>query len=113
MKLWSRVFSRFFTWVWIAIAGLLASAYWMVLVEFGGHAEIDLHVHLMEGTGWLMMGIFGFLYFRVWPKFRTAVAEGNMPVGVEKLAVIRKLVATNLAIGLVTLVLGVTGRYWS
>ncbi len=112
LKLWCRVFTRFFTWVWVAIVCLLASAYWMVLSHFGGHGGVGLHVHYMEGAGWLMMGIFAFLYFKVWPAFRTAVTEGNMPLGVEKLAIIRKIVATNLAIGVVTIVIGATGRYW-
>jgi len=112
LKLWSRVFTRFFNWVWIAIVCQLISGYWMILAEYGGHGEIGLHIHLMEGTGWLMIAIFLFLYFRVWPKFRQAVSAGNMPEGVEKLAIIRKFVATNLTIGLVTLVLGTTGRYW-
>ena len=38
LALWSRVFARFFLWVWLSVAALLASGLAMVYAEFGGFA---------------------------------------------------------------------------
>lgn len=112
LKLWSRVFSRFFNWVWLSIILLLASGYEMIFLEFGGFENLGLHIHIMQGIGWLMVFIFAFLYFRVWPSFQTAVRAGDMALGAQKLGLIRKLVAINLKLGLLTIIIGATGRFW-
>lgn len=112
LKLWVRVFSKFFPWVWLSIFGLLASGYWLIFVEFGGFAEVGIHVHIMHGLGWVMILLFKFLYVAKWPALRRAVEGGDMEEGALKLAAIRKLVAINLILGMLTIVLGATGRYW-
>jgi len=44
LSLWCRVFSRFFGWVWLSVAALLASGFGMVFLALGGLAAIGLPV---------------------------------------------------------------------
>jgi uncharacterized membrane protein len=112
LSLWHRVFGRFFPWVIGCIVVLLASGFDMVFRGFAGFAGVGFHVHLMMGTGILMMLIFFHLFFAPWKRFRRAIGAGDLPEAGRNLEQIRILVAVNLVLGLVTVVLGATGRYW-
>jgi uncharacterized membrane protein len=112
LALWHRLFGRFFPIVVACIVVLLASGYEMVFRGFGGFAGVGLHVHVMQGTGILMMLIFFHLFFVPWKRFGRAVAAGDFAVAGRNLEQIRVLVATNLVLGLVTVVIGASGRYW-
>lgn len=112
LPLWHRVFSRFFPWVWASIIALLASGYGMVFLGFGGFGAVGLHVHVMQGTGIIMMMIFLHLFFAPWKRFRHAIEAGDLAGAGKNLDQIRVLVAANLALGLITVVVGASGRYW-
>ena len=112
LLLWERVLGRFFLWVIAAIALLLLSGYWMVFATFGGFAAIGLYIHLMQGLGILMMLLFFHLYFAPWRRFRAAVARRDWVEGGRQLGQIRMLVTINLALGLLTVAIGGSGRYW-
>jgi uncharacterized membrane protein len=112
LALWQRVFDRFFPWVFAAIVLLLASGFAMVFWVFGGFRGIGLHVHLMMALGVLMMLIFLHLYFAPWKRFRAALAAGDNPAAAVQLNQIRSLVTINLILGLVTVAIGSSGRYW-
>src|SRR6185295_10823867 len=55
LALWRRVFARFLPWVGLSIVVLLASGYGMLLMMFGGFRTAPVYVHVMQGTGLLMM----------------------------------------------------------
>jgi uncharacterized membrane protein len=112
LPLWRRVFERFFPVVWLAVAALLASGFGMILWGFGGFAEVGLHVHVMLALGIIMMMIFAHLYFAPWKRFRRALDAGDLPGAQKQLDQIRTLVGVNLLLGLITVVVGTTGRYW-
>jgi uncharacterized membrane protein len=112
MPLWHRVFNRFFPWVWVSILALLVSGYFMVFAGFGGFRGVGLHVHVMQTTGIIMMMLFLHLFFAPWKRFRRAIAAGDLATAGRNLEQIRILVATNLILGLVTVIVGATGRYW-
>ncbi len=112
LPLWHRVFSRFFPWVWASIVALLASGYGMIFLGFGGFAGIGPHVHAMQATGIVMMLVFLHLFFAPWQRFRRAIAAGDFPGAGRYLEQIRLLVAINLVLGLVTVIVGASGRYW-
>jgi uncharacterized membrane protein len=112
LPLWHRVFGRFFPWVWASILALLASGYFMVFAGFGGFGGVGLHVHVMQTTGILMMMLFLHLFFAPWKRFRRAIAAGDLAAAGKNLEQIRILVATNLILGLVTVIVGASGRYW-
>ncbi|WNJ98452.1 CopD family protein [Thalassospiraceae bacterium LMO-JJ14] len=113
LKLWNRVFGRFFYWVWIAVVVIPATGYWQIFIDFGGFTGAGLHIHWMHGTGWLMIVLFIYLYMKPYAAFRTAVAGENWDDARHNLERIRKIVAINLVLGLITVILGSTGRLWA
>ena len=113
LRLWERVFSRFFPWVWVAVVALPASGYWQVLVVFGGFANAGLHVHLMHVLGLVMIALYVYLYGAPYNRFKKAVEAADWPAAGAHLNVIRRVVVTNLALGLITAAVGASGRYWA
>jgi uncharacterized membrane protein len=112
LLLWSRVFERFFAWVFAAIALLLASGYAMIFGVYGGFRGIGLHINLMQGVGIVMMLLFFHLYFAPWRRFRAALARQDYPAAAGQLNQIRIIVTINLILGLITVAIGSSGRYW-
>jgi uncharacterized membrane protein len=110
--LWSRVLERFFLWVFVAIVLLLASGYGMIFGVYAGFAGIGLHINLMQGIGIIMMLLFCHLYFSPWRRFRAALARDDYPAAAGQLNQIRVIVMINLILGLVTVAVGSSGRYW-
>jgi uncharacterized membrane protein len=112
LLLWSGVLGRFFAWVIAAIVLLLLSGYAMVFDIFGGFSGVGLYVQLMMGIGILMMLLFFHLYFAPWRRFRAAVARQDWAEGGRQLGQIRTIVTINLMLGLITVAIGSSGRYW-
>jgi uncharacterized membrane protein len=110
--LWSRVFQKFFPWVWMAVILLPLTGYWMIFSIWGGLSNMPLHAHLMHGIGWIMIAIYLHLFFAPYKRFRAAVELQDFPTAGANLNQIRILVTVNLLIGLGNAVIGSTGRYW-
>lgn len=108
LRLWEGTFARFFPWVWAAVALILASGLYMIML-MGGFAAAPLHVHAMFGVGLLMMLIFFHVYFAPYRRLRRAVAVQDWKAGGAALGQIRKLVGTNLALGAVTITIATIG----
>ena len=66
----------------------------------------------MHLTGWVMFLLFFHLFFAPWRRFRRAVAAGEIEAAGRQLATIRLVVAINLVLGLLTIAIGASGRYW-
>ena len=109
--LWAGVFRKFFPWVFAAIAILLVTGYWMVLVFYGGFEAVGLHVHLMIWAGYVMMLIFLHVFFASFGRLKAAVAAADWMAGGNALAQIRVLIGVNLAIGLAVVAIASGGRY--
>jgi uncharacterized membrane protein len=112
LQLWHRVFGRFFPWVWTSIILLLASGLGMIFLYFGGFASAGRYVHVMVGIGTIMVLVFLYLFFAPWHRFAGAVDSGHLLEAAKHLGQIRKMVAVNLALGLITIVVGASGRFW-
>jgi uncharacterized membrane protein len=112
LTLWRDVFKRFLPWVAVSIVALLVSGYAMLFMIYGGFHRAPLFIHLMQGTGILMMLIYGHLYFAPWRRLQAFVRAADWPNAGKQLAMIRKLVAINLALGVITVLVGSTGRFW-
>jgi uncharacterized membrane protein len=108
---WAAVFDRFFVWVWIAVALLLATGFWMIFGLFGGMNHVGTHIHIMLALGLLMAALYGYVYFIPYPALKCAVAEQRFPDGAKALATIRVIVGTNLSLGLITSAVATGGRY--
>jgi uncharacterized membrane protein len=112
LPLWQRVFSRSFPWVWSSIAVLLVSGFSMIFMGFGGFWAAGTFVHAMMALGIVMMAIYAHLYFAPWKRFRRAVAAGDWPGAVKHLGQIRCVVAVNLTLGLLTVMIGASRRFF-
>jgi uncharacterized membrane protein len=112
LTLWRDVFRRFLPWVAVSIVALLVSGYAMIFLAYGGFRGAPLSVHVMQGIGILMMLIYLHLYFAPWRRLQTFVQAADWPNAGKQLATIRKLVAINLVLGVITVLVGSTGRYW-
>jgi len=112
LPLWHRVFQRFFFWVWLAIATLLISGYWMIFSFWNGFANQPTYLHLMQGIGWLMIIIFLHLWFAPYKRFKQALTSNNLQEAAKHLNQIRIFVTINLTLGLLNAVIGASGKYW-
>jgi uncharacterized membrane protein len=112
LRLWRVFFQTFLPWVWVAVVLLLASGYWMVFWTFGGFAGVGIHVHLMQGIGWIMILLFVWLFHGPWLAFKRATDAQDWPTAAANLNRIRQIIAVNLPLGLVVVVIGASGRYW-
>lgn len=112
LALWSRVFDRFFPWVFAAIVLLLASGYGLVFGVYGGFSALPIYVNLMQAIGIFMMLLFLHLYFAPWRRFRVAVARQDWAESGRQLGQIRTIVTINLVLGLIVVAIGGSGPYW-
>ena len=112
LDLWGQVFRQFVPWVWASIVALLVSGYAMIFFGLGGFAGAGVHVHVMQATGLLMMALFLHLFFAPWRRLRRALDAGDDQAAGVQLDQIRRIVAINLVLGLITIAIGASGRYW-
>ena len=66
----------------------------------------------MHGIVWLMVLIYLHLWFTYYARFKAALAIGERPAAAINLNRIRWTVTANLALGLITAIIGASGRYW-
>ena len=112
LPLWRRVFARFLPWVGVSIVALLASGLGMMSLLFGSPSNAAPYVNIMAATGIIMMLLFLHLVFAPWRRFRDAVDRGALPEAAKSLNQIRIIVGINLLLGVLTIIVGGTGRYW-
>ena len=112
LPLWGRTFGRFFPWVWAAVAVLLVSGYWMIFVYWNGLSGLPIYLLFMQGIGWLMILLFLHLWFVPYRRFKRALSAGELPEAARNLNQIRRIVTTNLMLGLINSFIGASGAYW-
>ena len=66
----------------------------------------------MQLTGIAMMLLFLHLYFAPWRRFARAVETGALEDAAKQLNRIRRIIAVNLVLGLLTVAVGASGRFW-
>jgi uncharacterized membrane protein len=103
--LMAAVLQRFFFWIWVAMAALLASGAWMIASLFGGFASAPRYIILMAILGLLMTFVFLVLFFGPYRLYRQSHLAGDNRQ--HYLVWIRRLSALNMVLGLcVVLVVG-------
>lgn len=112
VPLWRRAMASFAPWVWVSIVALNVSGYGMVFWFFEGFANVGIHVHIMQATSILMTILFVYLYFAPWRRMKAALAGNDLPAATRELELIRHILLIILHLGLLTVLIGSTGRYW-
>jgi len=105
LMLWSETFERFFPWVWGSVVILPFTGYWMIFTMFGGFDSTPLYALIMQYIGIAMIAIFLHVFFAPYRRLRRFVAAEDFSAAGKQLAQIRKLIALNLGLGLITVVL--------
>ena len=105
LTLLNGVFTRFFGWVWLSIALVLGSGLYM-MAQMG---KPPVPVTLMSVIGIVMMLIFGHIFFSPFRRLKRHVAAQEWQAAGAAMATIRKLVAINLILGLITILIGGLG----
>lgn len=108
LPLWVGVFKRFFPWVWVCVAVILATGLFMIGM-LGGMVKLPLYVHAMLGSGIAMMAIFAHVFFVPFARLKRSVADQDWKSGGAALANIRQLVGINLSLGLITIAIATAG----
>jgi len=101
---------KFFPWVWMAIVVLLITGY-LLVGAFGGFGSVPGYVHIMHLLGWVMIGLFAFLYFKPNKAFKLALISGDTETAGKSLNTIRLVVTVNLVLGLALFAIVTGGRY--
>jgi uncharacterized membrane protein len=112
LHLWDAVFRRFFSWVWGAVATLMVSGLYQIYL-YGGITHVSRHIHVMLAMGLAMMVIYGYVFFTCYVPFSLHVAKQRWKEAGEMLGTIRKLIAVNLTLGLLTVCVAVIGMAWA
>src|SRR6267154_1001759 len=112
LPLWRRVFALFLPWVGVSIVALLVSGFGMMFLIFGEPSTPPPYVQIMATTGIIMMLLYLHLLFAPWRRFRNAVDQGALPEAAKYLNQMRIIVGINLLLGVLTIIIGGTGRYW-
>jgi len=111
LRLWDAVFRRFFRWVWGMVGVLLSSGFYMISL-YGGFFSAPRHVYVMLASGLAMVAIYGYVFFACYAELNQHVAGQRWKEAGEMLARIRKLIAVNLTLGLLTVCVAVLGVSW-
>jgi uncharacterized membrane protein len=105
LQLWEGVLGKFFFWVWLAIALILASGFYMMAM-FG---KPPAYVLVMFGLGFVMMLIFAHIFFGPYKRLKRAVAAQDWQAGAAALGKVGPLVRVNLILGSFTIAAGSLG----
>ena len=97
LALMSEVLRRFFSLVWISVALILASGFWMLSMTDMKLAPKGWHA--MSGLGLLMCLIFAHIWFAPFRKLKAAVLAADWPAAGKALGQIHPLVVTNFVLG--------------
>jgi len=109
LRLWDKVFKQFFNWVWLAVFVVLVSGFYMIYLR--GGLRRFCHVYQSDAIAWYRdVVIYVYVFFKCYVPFNLQVSRQEWPAAGAMLGKIRKLVAINLSIGLLTIAVVSIGR---
>ncbi len=101
IALHTQVFRRFFLVVWHAMPLILITGFAVLFGFYGGPAYVGWNIHLMMLLGLIMSAVFLFIVFGPYARFRRTTDRNR---AVAALDTIRKLIAVNLVLGIITII---------
>ncbi len=110
LRLMHAVLARFLNWVLATALLALASGLGLMALAARVGALMPWNWHAMAALGLAMIAVFAFVRLGPFRRLSHAVAQGDWPAGANALAVVRAGVATNLALGVLVVVIAVLGR---
>lgn len=109
LPLLAATLARFFPWAGASVLAILASGTWLVLAA-GGFRAVGASVHAMTVMGLVMTLVYGYILAGPFRAMREALGSSRLEAAGAAMAVIRRLVGFNLALGLLTIAVAVLGR---
>lgn len=109
LRLWQRVFARFFVWVWGAVVLIPVSG--LAMLTRVGFDAAPLNWHLMLMIGLAMIAIYLYVFFGPYPALKRAVTAEDWKAGGAALGRIRQAVGINLSLGVLTIAIATLGRW--
>ena len=108
LPLLAATLSRFFVWAGVAVLAVLASGVWLS-EAVGGFRAAGAAIHAMTAIGLVMALVYAYIVTGPYRRLKAAVADARWEAAAPAMAVIRRLVGLNLALGLVTIAVAVLG----
>jgi uncharacterized membrane protein len=104
-----KIFDGFFPWVWLAVILILASGYWILFAVYD--TQTALWLDFMTVVGTLMAAVFVYIYAIPYRRLSIALKTHEMMRAVAAITQIRRLILTNLCLGLLIVVISLLGKY--
>ena len=101
IALHTQIFRRFFLIVWHVMPLILLSGFAALFGLFGGPATAPWNISVMMLLGLIMSAIFLVIVFGPYARFRRSTDRSTIVASMDR---IRKLIAVNLVLGIVTVV---------
>ena len=101
IALHTQIFRRFFLIVWHVMPLILLSGFAALFGLFGGPATAPWNISVMMLLGLIMSAIFLIIVFGPYARFRRSTDRATIVASMDR---IRKLIAVNLVLGIVTVV---------
>jgi uncharacterized membrane protein len=101
IALHTQIFRRFFLIVWHVMPLILLSGFAAIFGLFGGPATAPWNISVMMLLGLIMSAIFLVIVFGPYARFRRSTDRTTIVASMDR---IRKLIAVNLVLGIVTVV---------
>jgi uncharacterized membrane protein len=108
LPLWLATLARFLGYMSVAVFLVLTTGISMLLSV--GVRAAPRGWHVMFGLGLVMALVYAYIHLGLLPKFRAHCAASTWPAAAQVLNSIRRLVAFNLTLGVVTVVAAVSAR---
>jgi uncharacterized membrane protein len=105
LPFWDSVLGRFFVGVWLSVAIVLVSGFYM-MAQIG---RPPAYISAMFILGLIMTLVFSYVFFSPYKRLRHAVAVKDWHAGDAALTRLRLLTGINFGLGLLTIGIGALG----
>lgn len=109
LALWRRTLQRFLRWVALTVVVLWATGIHMMFFVLSGFGAAGMHVDTMFTLALVMTALFFWLNHGPFRTFKMAADSRDFDTAGQLINKVRKIVATNLILGLLTIIVATWG----